>query len=181
MALKKSEKAATIESLHEKMGKATFVAAVSYGKLDANMEIELRKAMRNAKIDYKVVKNTLALRAAKGTVVENLSAHFAGPVAVAIGYGDVVANAKSVTEALKKAPGEILKIRGAVAEGSTLDAKGVEALSKMPGLKESRSMLLGMLLQPATRIVQIINAPGSSLARVIQAHADKADEGAKAA
>jgi len=180
MAMNKSDKEVTIKGLHEKMSKATFAAAVSFSKIDADTTIELRRAFRKAKIDYKVVKNTLATLAAKGTSVEKLTPHFKGPVAVAMGYDDVVANAKSVTEALKKAS-EFVKIKGAVAEGSVLDAKGVEALSKMPGLQESRSMLLGMLLQPATRIAQIINAPGSSLARVLQAHVDKTGEGQKAA
>lgn len=68
-----------------------------------------------------------------------------------------------------------------MAEGNALDAKGVEALSKMPDLNTSRAMLLGMLMQPATRIAQIINAPGSALARVMQAHIDKTGGGEKAA
>jgi len=180
MPMNKSEKEAAVSALHEKMAKATFAAAVSFSKLDANTAIELRKNLRNAKIDYKVVKNTLALRAAKGTAIEKLGLHFKGPVAVALGYGDVVADAKAVTEALKKSP-EIVKIKGAVVEGNALDAKGVEALSKMPNLNESRAMLLGMLMQPATKIAQIINAPGAALARVLQAHIDKAGGGEKAA
>ncbi len=178
--MNKSEKETSVNALHEKLAKATFTAAVAFGKVDADTTIELRRAMRAAKVDYKVVKNTLALRAAKGTAVEKLAAHFKGPVAVTIAYDDVVASAKAVTEALKKA-GEHVTLKGAVAEGSVLDAKGVIALSKMPNLNESRSMLLGMLNMPATRIAQIINAPGSALARVMQAHIDKTGEGEKAA
>jgi large subunit ribosomal protein L10 len=172
MALKKSEKAVAVDALHEKMNRATFAAAVHFNKLDADTAIELRKALRNSKVDYKVIKNTLARRAAKGTLIEKLAVHFKGPTAIALGYGDVVAVAKAITEAFKKSA-EKVKITGAVAEGSALDAKGVESLSKMPNLNESRSMLLGMLMQPATRLVQMINAPASSLARVLQAHIDK--------
>ncbi len=180
MGMKKADKEISVETLHKKMAKASFVATASHFKLDALTDIELRKAMRNSKIDYKVVKNTLAKRAAKGTPAEKLTDTFKGPVAVVMGYDDVVQSAKAVTEALKKAP-EFVKLKGAVAEGAVMDAKGVEALSKMPGLNELRAKLLGMLKQPATRIVQVINAPAGSLARVLQAHIDKSGEGQKAA
>jgi len=178
--MNKNEKQQTVQNLHEKLAKATFVATIAFGKVDALTDIELRKAMRNAKVDYKVVKNTLALLAAKGTVVEKLSAQFTGPMAVAIGYGDVVQSAKAITEAFKKAP-NLLQLKGAVAEGASLDAKGVEQLSKMPGLNELRAQLLGMLQQPATRLVQMINAPGGALARVVQANVDKESKAAPAA
>jgi large subunit ribosomal protein L10 len=177
--MNKSQKETSVNELHEKMAKATFVAAVSHSKLDAETDIALRKAMREAKVDFKVVKNTLALRASKGTPVEKLAEHFSGPMAVAMAYGDVVAGAKAVTEAFKKAP-TMITVKGGVAEGAAFDAKGVDALSKMPGLNELRAKLLGMLLQPATRIAQVINAPGASLARVLQARIDK-EGGEKAA
>lgn len=90
MAMNKSDKEAAVTELHEKMTKATFAAAVSFNKLNANQSIELRKALRTAKVDFKVIKNTLALRAAKGTTIEKLGNHFTGQMAVAIGYGDVV-------------------------------------------------------------------------------------------
>lgn len=178
--MNKSEKEAVVSGLKEKLEKATFTAAIAFNKMDAFTTIDLRKNLRNAQVDYKVVKNTLALIASKGTPVEKLESHFTGPVAVAIGYGDVVQVAKALTDAIKKTNDKVV-IKGAVVEGNTLDAKGVEALSKMPGLNESRAMLLGMLNQPATRIAQVINAPAGALARVLQAHIDKAGEGEKAA
>jgi len=173
--MNKAEKETTVQALHEKLAKATFVAAVSFSKLDANTAIELRKAMRGAKIDYKVVKNTLAKKAAKGTAVEKLDAYFEGPVAVAISYGDMVQSAKTVTEFFKKAPEGTLKIKGAVADNAALDAKGVEALAKMPGLPETRATLLALLNTPATTLVRLFNTPAQQLARVVQAHADKAE------
>src|SRR3954465_13641199 len=117
--MNKSEKEVAVNTLHDKMAKATFVAAVSHSKLDAETDIVLRKAMREAKVDFKVVKNTLALRAAKGTAVEKLADHFQGPVAVAMAYGDVVQSAKAITEAFKKAP-DMITIKGAVAEGAAM-------------------------------------------------------------
>jgi large subunit ribosomal protein L10 len=178
--MNRTEKQAEIDVLHEKMAKAAFVATIAYEKLDANTTIELRKAMRTGGIDYKVVKNTLALRAAKGTETEKLASSFTGPVAIALGYSDPVSAAKVVTEALKKSP-EKVKLKTAVAAGSTLDAKGVEALSKLPGLPETRAQILAMILTPATTLVRLINTPGGQLARVLQANVDKQGGGEQAA
>jgi len=156
--MNRTDKEAAINALHEKFGKATFVAAVAFDKLDATTAIELRKAMREAQIDYKVVKNTLAKRAAKGTEVEKLEGHFVGPVAVAIGYGEMVQSAKAIAAFFKKAPEGALKVKGAVADGSTFDAAGVDALSKMPGLNETRAMLLALFMTPATQIARVVQA-----------------------
>lgn len=163
--MNKTEKETAVRELHEKMSKATFVAAVAFEKLDAQTAIDLRKAMRNAKVDYKVVKNTLAKKAAKGTAVEKLEAHFAGPVAVAMGYDDMVASAKAIAEFFKKAPEGALRVKGAVADGEALDAKGVEALSKTPSLPETRAMLLALM-----------NTPAQQIARVIQAYVEESEK-----
>jgi len=175
--MNKSEKATQIDALHEKLSKAVFVAAIGYGKVDAETAISLRAAMRKAKIDYKVVKNTLALRAAKGTAVEKLEKHFAGPVAVAIGYDDMIVSAKAVTEFLKT-KADVLQIKGAVAGGDAIDAKGVEMLAKMPGLKETQAMLLALINTPATNLVRLLNEPGAQVARVVQANVDKGQKAA---
>ncbi len=165
--MNRTEKESIVNALHEKLNKATFVAAVAFNKLDANTAIELRKTMRASNIDYKVVKNTLAKKAAKGTSLEKLEAHFEGPVAVAIGYDDMVQTAKALVDFFKKAPEGALKIKGAVADGRAMDAKAVEALSKVPSLPETRSMLLSL-----------INTPASQIARVIQAHVDASEKAA---
>jgi large subunit ribosomal protein L10 len=68
---------------------------------------------------------------------------------------------------------ETIKVKSAVVEGRRIDANGVKALAKMPGLPELRAQILGMLNQPAGKLVRTIAAPGSQLARVMQAHADK--------
>lgn len=178
--MNRTEKQAEIELLSEKMAKAVFVATIAYEKLDAFTAIDLRKAMREGGIDYKVVKNTLALRAAKGTEIEQIGETFSGPVAVAFGYDDPVSAAKTLTAFLKKAP-EKLKVKGAVAAGSKLDAAGVEALSKMPGLPETRAQILAMINTPATTLLRLIKTPGEQLARVLQANVDKQGGEEKAA
>jgi large subunit ribosomal protein L10 len=170
--VQKSEKEQLITELNEKFARAKTAVVAEFSKLDVATVTQLRKKFRDGGVDYKVLKNTLAKRAAKGTPLEVISDDFTGPVAVAIGYDDVVAPAKILQDFIKNL--ESIKVRSAVVEGKKVDAKGVEALAKLPGLPELRAMLLGMLNQPAGKLVRTIAAPGQQLARVISAHAEAA-------
>ncbi len=168
----KSEKEEMIKELHEKFSRTTTAIVAEFSKVDVETVTKLRKKFREGGVEYKVIKNTLARRAAQGTSVSVIADDFTGPVALCISYGDVVAPAKILTDFAKDLEDKI-KIRTAVVEGRKIDANGVKALAKMPGLPELRAQLLGMLNQPAGKLVRTIAAPGSQLARVLQAHADK--------
>jgi large subunit ribosomal protein L10 len=169
----KSEKEQQIKELNEKFTRAKAVIVAEFNKVNVDTVTRLRKKLRDGGIDYKVLKNTLAKRAAKGTSVEVVSEDFTGPVAIAVAYGDVVAPAKIFTEFIKDL--ETIKIRSAVVQGRKIDVEGVKALAKMPGLPELRAQLLGMMTQPAGMLVRTLAAPGSQLARVLQANADKGE------
>jgi large subunit ribosomal protein L10 len=176
----RNEKAETIKTLGAKFQRAQVAIVAEYNKLDVATVTELRKKMRAQQIDYQVVKNTLAKLAAKGTSLEKLEDILAGPTALVLGYADPVAPAKVLQDFLKDLKDkESLKIRGAVVNGNRVDAKGVEALAKMPGLPELRGTLLRMLNTPATQLVRVLAAPGQQLARVIQAHVDKQEKPAE--
>jgi len=173
--LKRSEKEESIKELSEKFAKVQVAIVAEFNKLDVLTVTALRKKLRDAKIDYKVVKNTLAKRAAKGTSVEKLESLLAGPTALVMGYEDPVSAAKLLTEFIEKEPKakDNIKVRGALVEGNVVDAKGVTALSKMPGLPELRATILRMINTPATQLARVVQAPGAQLARVIQARVDK--------
>jgi len=170
--VQKSEKEQLITELNEKFARAKTAVVAEFSKLDVATVTQLRKKFRDGGVDYKVLKNTLAKRAAKGTPLEVISDDFTGPVAVAIGYDDVIAPAKILQDFIKNL--ESIKVRSAVVDGKKVDAKGVEALAKLPGLPELRATLLGMLNQPAGKLVRTLAAPGQQLARVISAHAEAA-------
>jgi len=138
--------------------------------LDVATVTNLRKKFRDGGVEYRVIKNTLARRAAKGTSLEPLSDDFTGPVALALSYGDVVAPAKILTDFAKDL--ETIRIRSGVVGGKKIDVNGVKALAKMPGLQELRAMLLRLLSLPAASLVRAIGAPSSQLVRVIQARKD---------
>ena len=165
--MNRTEKEQVISQLHEKMARAKAAILAEPKGLDVATVTELRKKCREAQVDYRVVKNTLAQRAAKGTSVEALVEKFVGPTALIMSYGDVVAPAKILTDFAKDR--ENFAIRTAVIEGRVIDAKGIQALAKMPGLQELRAQLAGVIAQPAARLARIIATPGQQLAQVVNA------------
>ena len=165
--MQKSEKEQVIKELNEKFARAKTAIVAEFSKLDVETVNRLRKKFRDGGVEYKVIKNTLAKRAAKGTSLETVSDDFTGPVALAIGYTDVIAPAKILSDFIKDL--ETIKVRSGVVEGKKVDAAGVKALAKMPGLPELRAKLLGMFNQPAGKLVRTIAEPGAKFARVLKA------------
>ena len=91
---------------------------------------ELRRKCREAKVEYRIVKNSLAIRAAKGTDLEQLAGKFVGPTALVMSYDDVVAPAKLLADFVKDRENFTLRI--AVVQGKVIDVKGIMALAKLP-------------------------------------------------
>jgi len=168
----KSEKEILIKELSDKFTRAKGVILAEFNKLDVDTVNKLRKKLRDGNVEWKVLKNTLARRAAKGTSVEKISDDFVGPVALAISYDDVVAPAKILAAFVKDL--ETVKIRSGVIQGQKIDKAGVQALAKLPGLNELRSTILGMINQPATKLLRTIKEPSGALVRVIKAKSEKA-------
>jgi large subunit ribosomal protein L10 len=137
---------------------------------------EFRRKMRASGSRYRVVKNSLALRAAKGTALEKLEAKLEGTTGIAYSGDDPVALAKVLVDFAKEHPA--LSVKGGVVAGSQLlDAEGVKALSTMPGLPELRAKLLGLLMGPAQQLVSLLNEPATQTVRVLKAHGDKLEGG----
>jgi large subunit ribosomal protein L10 len=169
--LNRTEKEEVIHQLHELMAKAKTAILAEPKGLDVATVTDLRKKFREAKVDYKIVKNTLAQRAAKGTPVEPLVEKFVGPTALIMSYDDVVAPAKIAVDFAKDR--ENFAIRTAVVEGKIIDVNGVKALAKMPGLQELRGTIAMMIAQPATKLARMIGTPGQQLAQVLNARKDQ--------
>jgi large subunit ribosomal protein L10 len=175
--MQRNEKQQMVDALHTKLAKADFAVAISYKDIDAEATVKLRKTFRDSKVDYKVVKNTLAKLAAKGTPAEKLTENLTGPSAFIIGYGDVVSPAKLLQDVLKEQGGK-MTIKSGVVQGNLVDAAGLKALASLPGLHELRGMIAGMINSPASKLVRLLNTPGSQLAQVIKAHAEKTEKAA---
>ncbi|GAC1346781.1 MAG: 50S ribosomal protein L10 [Myxococcales bacterium] len=175
--MQRNEKQEMVGALNAKMSKANIAVAVAYKNIDAEATVKLRKTFRDAKVDYKVVKNTLARLAAKGTTLEQFADKLEGPSAIIMGYDDVVAPAKLLQDILKEQNGK-LTVKAGVVQGNLVDASALKALASMPGLQELRGMLVGMLASPATKLVRLLNTPAGQIARVLSAKAEKGDKAA---
>jgi large subunit ribosomal protein L10 len=172
--LNRTEKEQVISELHEKMAKAKAAIVAEPKGLTVAVVTELRRKLRDAKVDYRVVKNTLAARAAKGTTLESVAEKFVGPTAIVMSYDDVVAPAKLLADFMKDR--ENFAIRTAVIEGKVVDAKGVQALAKMPGIQELRGQIAAMIAQPATKLARMIGTPGQQLARALGARREQLEK-----
>ncbi len=166
----KSEKEELIKELSDKFGRTKSLIVAEFTKVDVATVTALRKKLREGGVELKVLKNTLAKRAAKGTSVEVVSEDFVGPVSVVIGYGDVVAPAKIFTAFVKDR--ENIKIKSAVVDGKKIDVNGVKALASLPGLPELRAKILGVINMPAGKLVRTLAEPANALARVLKAKSE---------
>jgi len=170
--MKRTEKQQLIDELHRELDASPHAILVDFRGLSVPAVTEFRKRMRASGSRYRVVKNSLALRASKGTALERLESKFAGTTGIAYTGDDPVALAKVLMEFAKDNPA--LSVKAGVVSGSqVLDAAGVKALSALPGLAELRARLLGLLQGPATQLVRLLGTPGTQLARVMRAHQEK--------
>ncbi len=131
---------------------------------------KLRREVRGAGGRFRVAKNRLVARALEGTTFESLTSQLQGPTALVYG-SDPVALAKVLVGFAKE--NDRLKVLGGALGSQKMDAKGVEALSRLPGLNELRAKIIGLLQAPATKVAGVLQAPAGQLARVVHAHATK--------
>lgn len=170
--MNRAQKQEQIDSLREEFGKSAHAIVVDFRGLTVPAVTEFRRKIRQSGSRYRVVKNSLALRAIKDTPLEKLAAKFEGTSGVAYTGSDPVALAKVLVDFAKDHPSLVVKA-GLMAGDQLLDAEGVKALSSMPSLPELRARLLGLLSAPATRLVRLLNAPGTKLVRVLKAYEEK--------
>jgi large subunit ribosomal protein L10 len=170
--MNRTEKQALIDDLHAEFGRSPHAILVDFRGLSVPAVTEFRRKVRQAGSRYRVVKNSLALRALKDTPLEKLGPKFDQTTGVAYTVADPVALAKVLVDFAREHPALSLKA-GLVSGSQMLDAEGVKALSSMPSLPELRARLLGLLNAPAQRLVSLLSAPGEQLVRVLEARIQK--------
>ena len=144
-----------VQEISENIKDAQSVVVVDYRGLTVAEDTQLRKALREAGVSYKVYKNTLVNRAIAGTEFESLKESLEGPSAFAISKDDATAPARILAKFAKTAPA--LEIKAGVVEGTFYDANGMKAIANVPSREELLSKLLGSLQSPITNLARVLN------------------------
>ena len=172
--MKKEEKVTAVAELTEKFGRARLAILTECVGLPVNQVTELRKQLRGAKAEYRIVKNTLAARAAEGTIVAGLKAHLKGPTGVVIGYDDPVLPTKVLKDFIgAEKREEKIRMTAGVLEGKLLQPAELAAVAKLPKKEVLVAMLLSAMQGPIRGIVYTLSAVLSKFVRVIAAIQDK--------
>jgi large subunit ribosomal protein L10 len=168
-----------VRQLSDEFARAEGMVVLSLSGLTVEETESLRDSLAETGVRLRMVRNRLATLALEKRGVKLSEEVLAGNVACAWGSSEATIKiAKVVKKAVKgrdpKKKGK-LAFRGGFFEGNPLDARAAEALAELPGKDELRAMLLGLLSGPARSLATLLHAPGSSLARVLDAHAKKGE------
>jgi large subunit ribosomal protein L10 len=162
------KKAKTIEELRETFAKSNIVILTDYRGLTTPELTSLRRKLREARTEYKVVKNTLARLAANKAGKETLAKSLVGPIAIAFGQGDIIASAKAVTSYISDTKSN-LAIKGGFLGTKLITAEEVIALATLPPREVLVARALGQMKSPLAWLLGSLTAPMRGVIGVLQA------------
>jgi large subunit ribosomal protein L10 len=176
LAISKDRKRELVEIYSQILQHSTGFVVTEYRGLTVGNLNELRNKLAETNAAYVVTKNTLFKRALQDNdwpVPEDL---LLGPVATAFADGNMPGMAKALLE-FSKDRENIFVIKGGVMSGNILTPKQVETISKLPTLDELRAQIAGLMVQPATGLVNVLNAATADIVNVLQAYVQKNEDG----
>jgi len=164
-------KRATVASLAEELGRATSAIVSDYRGLTVKQLEELRTQLRSQGIDFHVVKNTLARKAAREAGIGDLGSVLSGPVGLALGFGELSVPAKVLSD-YHRVNRRLPLVAGFV-EGQVLDARGVQTLAELPPRDVLLGQLAGTLQSPLTQLAGALAGITGNLAATLDAYREK--------
>jgi large subunit ribosomal protein L10 len=170
-ALNRREKEQIISDLHQQVEGVKAVVLTNYRGLNVEQMNQLRQRLREEKISFNVVKNTLMKLASKGTDLEKLDDYFEGPTAIAISYGDPIPLAKILSDFQKTQP--LFEIKAGVIEGRVTPPEEVKALASMPSREIILTQILGGIQTPGIQLAGVLLSVLQQVLNVIQARVDQ--------
>jgi large subunit ribosomal protein L10 len=162
-----AEKVESVEALKRRLEGVTSAVLTEYRGLTVKQVSDLRKQLKGAAAEYKVVKNRLARLAVRGSGLDALGVHLKGPTGLAYTRKDPVAVAKALQTFARTNPKLTIKI--GLVDGALLPAEGVRALAELPSREELRAQLVGAIQGPLAQLVTLLTAPHRELVHVLEA------------
>ena len=166
--MKKEQKAEVIAELKETLGKSKAGVVTSYQGIPTTEIVNLRHKLHDSKLEFKVVKNTLVRRAAIEAGKEFMATHFGGPLAVVLGYDDVSAPARVLTQYISSS-GVNMTVGGGFRDDRWRSGAEVKTLATLPSRQELVAKVLGGLQSPITGLVQSLSSPIMGIVYAINA------------
>jgi large subunit ribosomal protein L10 len=169
---RKEQKAEQVEEIAERLKKAKVAVLTDYRGLTVSQLHDLRTRLRGGDVEYRVVKNTLARRAAASAGHKALEAELKGPVAIAFGYDDLGGPARLSNEFVR-ATRLKLEIVGGLVEGRVFSTEQIKQLADLPSRESLIAQLMGTLQSPVGQLVGIMQTPVQQLIGVLNAYQEK--------
>jgi large subunit ribosomal protein L10 len=169
---RKEQKAEQVEVLTEKLRTAKVALLTDYRGLTVTQLQELRGKLRTGDVEYRVVKNTLARRAAEAAGVAALQPELEGPVAIAFGYDDLSLPSKLINEFVRTTRLK-LEVKGGLVEGRVFTPDQVKQLADLPSKATLIAQLMGTMQSPVGQLVGIMQTPVQQLIGVLDAYKTK--------
>ncbi len=163
------EKEEQVALLSDKLAKARVAVLTDYRGLTVSQMQDLRGRLRGGEIEYRVVKNTLARRAAVASGNADFQRLLTGPVGIAFGYEDLSAPIKLVNEFVRTTRLK-LEIVGGLVEGRVMSADQLKQLADLPPKEVLISQLAGTILSPVASLAAALNTPLAQLASALEVH-----------
>jgi len=165
------EKVEAVSELTDKMQRARMAVVTDYRGLTVRDVANLRRQLRESKVEYTVAKNTLLRLAARNTGIEGADDLLDGPTAVAFCYDDIVAPAKALTDFARTS--RILNVRGAVLDGQLIGADDVLRLATLPPVEQLHAEVVGAIGGPLAGFVGVLNGLLQTLVGTLEARGEQ--------